>query len=129
MEIERSVRSLTTESFYGERRGGEIQKQAVLKIRRLQIAATDGKMDVFQRLDSLEFDDDSIFDKKVEAVLAYLMVLVKDCNGFLTNELNPTEREFHGERFLIKAFKKSGTKIAMNTNRCGYDAVRDLRIP
>ena len=59
------TRIFATYSFYGEWGGGEVQQQREIKSRSFQIRANDYEMNIFQGCGSLEFYDDSVFDKKI----------------------------------------------------------------
>jgi len=85
-------------------------------------------MDVFEGTDSFQLYDDLVFNEKVETVFADLMILVEKRNGFLSNELNSAEREFHGERLLINGFKETGTECSVHTYRGRDDALGSLTL-
>ncbi len=100
-----------------------------MKISRLQITPTDGEMDVFERTDGFQFDDDPVFNEKIETVFADLMILVEKRNRFLTNELNPTQSNLDSERLLINGFEETWPEFAVNPDSRCDDVLGRLTIP
>ena len=86
-------------------------------------------MDVFEVFDRLELDDDFVFDEKIEAMLANLVVLVKERNWFLPNESNSSNCKLNRQRLLVNGFQKTGAKLGMNRDRRANCFLRDLSIP
>ena len=64
-------------TFNGKWCGREIEKQTILEICRFQIAPTNRKMNVFERANRLQLDYNLFFDKKIQAMLANLMILIE----------------------------------------------------
>ena len=58
-------------------------------------------MNIFQRADSFEFDDNHVFYQEIETMLADVMILEKERNCLLSDELNTTQRKFNRKRLLI----------------------------
>ena len=86
-------------------------------------------MDVFEVFDSLELDDDFVFDEKIEAMLANLVVLVKERNWFLPNESNSSNCKFNRQRLFINGFQKTRAKLSMNRDGRANHLLRDASIP
>lgn len=108
---------LTAKTFNGKRCCREVKKQTVLKVCRLQIASTYRKMNVFERIDRFQFDNNFFFHEKIQPMLANLMIFVEQRDWLLTDELNSTQREFHRQRFLVNILKKARPQSTMNANR------------
>jgi hypothetical protein len=85
-------------------------------------------MNVIQRVNGLQLNDDQIFDQKIESMFANLMILIEKSNRLLPNESDTAERELYGKGFFVNCFEKTGPQIAMNCNSRAYYSLCDAAI-
>src|ERR1700730_2789847 len=86
-------------------------------------------MNVLQRADRFQFNDDLILNKEIEPVFADLMVLVKKRNWLLASELDSAQRKFNRQRFFINAIQKTRAEFAVHTNSRGDDPISQFAVP
>ncbi len=63
-----------------------------------------------EAVDTLQFDDQYIFDENISKVISHVMALVPDCKGSLGCRSDTLNGEFSNERTLVDLFEKSGSK-------------------
>lgn len=80
-------------------------------------------MNVLERLDSFEFDDNFVFHEKVEPMLTNLVIAIEKRDWFLPNESNSAQRKFHRERLFVNRLQKPRSEFTMNSDRCGNNGV------
>jgi len=61
-------------------------------------------MDILQVFNCFKLNDDLVFDEKIEAVLANLMIAIEKREGLLPNERNSADCKFNRQRLLIDGF-------------------------
>src|ERR1043166_9313350 len=76
----------------------------------LEIATDDRKMDIFQRLNSFQFNDN------FKSMLANLMIAIEQGDRLLPYKCNSANGELNGECLFVNGFKKSWPKLAMYRN-------------
>jgi len=82
----------------------------------LEIATDDRKMDICQRLNSFQFNDNFGFDDKIKSMLANLMIAIEQGDRLLPHKCNSANGELNGECLFVNGFKKSWPKLAMYRN-------------
>ena len=98
-------------------------------MRCLQITPTNRKVNVFEGADRFEFHDNLIFNQKIEAMFTDLMILGKERNRFLSDELDAAERKFDGKGLLVNGLKKTRAKLAVDANGRRNNSIGRLAIP
>src|SRR5882757_4156741 len=83
-------------------------------------------MNVFERADRFQLNHDQVFDEKIGAVFADLMIFVEERDRFLPNESDPVERKLDRQSFFINGFKETGTKFAVNRDGSANNTMRDV---
>lgn len=86
-------------------------------------------MNIFEGADRFELYDDLIFNEKIEAVFADLVIFVKEGDCFLSDELDPAKRELNRERLFVNRFKKPRAEFAVDPNRGRDNSLRRFTIP
>jgi hypothetical protein len=62
-------------------------------------------------------------------MLANLVVLVKERNGFLPNESNSSNCKFNRQRLLVGGFQKTRAELSVNRDSGANYFLGDLSIP
>ena len=75
-----------------------------------------------QLLDSLHFDQHSLFDNDVDAISGSERIsLVHNWNHRLSNDGKPTLAELPAEAFLVSGLEKTRPKLSVNLDRESND--------
>ena len=70
------------------RRGREIEEQSIVdRSGCFQITANNREVNVFQRADRFQFDDNLVFDEEIESMFADLMLAIEKWHWLLSLEL------------------------------------------
>ena len=96
----------------------KFKNQSRRKGRGLEVAATrlrNGRLS--SRSIALQLNDDFFLYKKIESVLADLMITIEERDRSLPNERDSAQRKLHGQRLLVNRLQKSWPKLRMNGNR------------
>ncbi len=92
-----------------------------------QVSEQLGHMEWQYLLDGLQFDDDAVFDEKIDSVAAFkLSVTVDDWQPDLVLELQTGEAKFVFEAGMISALKKTRTQRGVDFDCCADDSVGDV---
>jgi len=86
-------------------------------------------VDILKVFNCFELNDDFVFDEKIEAVLADLMIAVEKREGLLPNERNSANCKFNRQRLLIDGFEKARSKFGMDGNRGDDHLLRNASVP
>lgn len=79
-------------------------------------------------LDGLQFDDDAVFDEKIDSVAAFeLSVAVDDWQSDLVLELQTGEATFVFETGMVSALEKTRAQRGVDFDCCADDSVGDVR--
>ena len=78
MKIGRLKGAFASNALHRQRYGGEVQSQSVGKARGLQVTADDREVDILKVFDCLALNDDLVVCKKIEPVLANLMIAIEE---------------------------------------------------
>ena len=74
-------------------------------------------MDIFQRLNSLQLNNNFAFDDKIKSMLADLMIPIKQWDRLLPHKCNSANGKLHGEGLLAHRFQKTWPKLGVHSYR------------
>jgi len=66
-------------------------------------------MNILQFAYGLEFDDNFSFDQETQAMLANLVIAIKQGHRMLSNELNPAQSKFNCKRLFVYRLEETRT--------------------
>ena len=93
---------------------GEVQQQPMLLVHRLQVGSDNGKVNVFQVLDGLEFYDDGVIYEEVESMATDFRSIVGNDDFHLGLDDQASLFQLDDEGFLVDGFQEARPQAAMN---------------
>ena len=73
-----------------------------MKVGGFQIAPPDCEMNILKFPDALKLNDDFAFGEEIQAVLADLMITIKEGYWVLSDELDSAQRKLNCKRFSVQ---------------------------